>query len=87
MLLLIRKKRDGVGRNWKLMKDSISEYLRNGQVQMGASYGVGVRSSGRVQSGYEAGARYIGAESEEIGMVSFFLRLGIFIFFKVGIKQ
>ncbi|KAE9986841.1 hypothetical protein EG328_004560 [Venturia inaequalis] len=46
--------------------ESISEYLTNGQVQMGATYNVGVRSSGRVQSGLEAGARYINAETSEI---------------------
>lgn len=34
---------------------------------MGATYNVGVRSSGRVQSGLEAGARYINAELSEIG--------------------
>ncbi|QDS77177.1 hypothetical protein FKW77_001932 [Venturia effusa] len=46
--------------------ESISEYLTNGQVQMGATYDIGVRSSGRVQSGIEAGAKYINAETSEI---------------------
>ncbi|TID19029.1 cysteine desulfurase [Venturia nashicola] len=45
--------------------ESISEYLTNGQVQMGATYNVGVRSSGRVQNGREAGARYINAHTSE----------------------
>lgn len=34
---------------------------------MGASYNVGLRSSGRVQSGLEAGASYINADTSEIG--------------------
>jgi hypothetical protein len=34
---------------------------------MGATYRVGLRSSGRVDSGLEAAARYINAKPEEIG--------------------
>jgi hypothetical protein len=52
-----------------LTKDRISEYLSNGQVQMGATYQVGVRSLKRVQDGLEAGARYINAEFSEIGKI------------------
>jgi hypothetical protein len=36
---------------------------------MGATYQVGVRSSKRVESGLEAGARYINAKTSEIGKI------------------
>jgi selenocysteine lyase/cysteine desulfurase len=47
--------------------DAISDYLRNSNVQMGASYKVGKIASERFRKGYAAAAGWVGAGVEEIG--------------------
>ncbi|KAF2456219.1 pyridoxal phosphate-dependent transferase [Lineolata rhizophorae] len=45
---------------------SISDYLSNNNVQMGATYAVGCQSSDRYKLGYLSGAAYINAEPDEV---------------------
>ncbi|OLN95904.1 putative cysteine desulfurase [Colletotrichum chlorophyti] len=46
--------------------DSIRDYLSQTNVQLGASYNVGQRSTALYNQGYEAGAKYINASPDEI---------------------
>ncbi|KAF6814567.1 aminotransferase class-V [Colletotrichum sojae] len=46
--------------------DSIRDYLSQSNVQLGASYRVGQRSTALYNEGYEAGAKYINASPDEI---------------------
>jgi cysteine desulfurase family protein (TIGR01976 family) len=46
--------------------DSISHYLTNTNVQLGASYAIGKKSTAAVREGYEAGARFINAHADEV---------------------
>ncbi|KLU87363.1 cysteine desulfurase [Magnaporthiopsis poae ATCC 64411] len=46
--------------------DSIRDYLTNTNVQLGASYATGVKSTTKYSEGYEAAAKYINASTEEI---------------------
>jgi hypothetical protein len=52
-----------------LTNSSITNYLSNNNVQMGASYQIGQKSSKLFEEGCEAGARYINADPEEIGEI------------------
>ncbi|KAF2434053.1 PLP-dependent transferase [Tothia fuscella] len=46
--------------------ESISDYLSNNNVQMGASYAIGQKSTNLFREGCKAGARYINAEDDEV---------------------
>jgi selenocysteine lyase/cysteine desulfurase len=46
----------------------ISAYLSKTNVQLGASYDVGLKSTSLYSAGYEAAAKYINASPEEIGL-------------------
>lgn len=46
----------------------ISTYLSKTNVQLGASYTVGQKSTSLYSAGYEAAAKYINASPEEIGL-------------------
>jgi hypothetical protein len=46
---------------------SISDYLTNTNVQLGASYSVGQASSRKFAEGYAAAAKYINASPKEVG--------------------
>lgn len=46
---------------------SIRDYLLNTNVQLGATYATGKKSTGRYDEGYTAAAKYIGAERGEVG--------------------
>lgn len=46
--------------------DSIDQYLRSSNVQLGATYEVGKESTARHGAAYEAGARYLNAHPDEI---------------------
>jgi hypothetical protein len=45
----------------------ISSYLSNNNVQMGASYAIGQKSTNLFSEGCKAGARYINAQPDEVG--------------------
>jgi hypothetical protein len=60
----------------RIDRSSITEYLSNNNVQMGASYEIGQKSSKLYSEGYEAGARYINADPEEIGQTCRLERTG-----------
>lgn len=47
----------------------IRDYLIDTNVQLGASYKVGKASTSRVAEGFLAGAKYINASKDEIGML------------------
>ncbi|KAL7803602.1 selenocysteine lyase [Trichoderma aethiopicum] len=46
--------------------DSIKDYLSSTNVQLGASYAVGKKSTSAYRAGYQAAARYINADPDEI---------------------
>lgn len=50
--------------------DSIRDYLYTHNVQLGATYKAGEQSTEAYNKGLEAGARYINASVDEIGMLS-----------------
>lgn len=52
---------------------SIRGYLSATNVQLGATYAVGKKSTALYNAGYEAGAKYINASTNEIGKYQFFL--------------
>jgi selenocysteine lyase/cysteine desulfurase len=47
--------------------DSISTYLKSTNVQLGATYAVGLESTRGVNEGYAAAAKYINANQSDIG--------------------
>jgi selenocysteine lyase/cysteine desulfurase len=48
------------------LRDSIKDYLLNTNVQLGATYATGKKSTARYAEGYAAAAEYINASSDEI---------------------
>ncbi len=53
----------------------VQEYLLNTNVQLGASYAVGQKSTTRYTEGYAAAAKFINASPEEIGAYAYFSSL------------
>lgn len=49
---------------------SIRDYLSNNNVQLGATYPVGQKCNALFDEGEAAGARYINASTDEIGLYS-----------------
>lgn len=55
-------------------------YLSTSNVQLGASYKTAREATKRYEEGYEAAARFVGAERDEIGEFGG-MRGGFFLFF------
>ncbi|KAG7292106.1 hypothetical protein NEMBOFW57_002139 [Staphylotrichum longicolle] len=56
----------GGSQTLKAVAERIRDYLLNTNVQLGATYATGKKSTGRYDEGYTAAAKYIGAERGEV---------------------
>lgn len=64
---LLNRKHTHASKQFLLTIHSIQDYLSSTNVQLGASYAVGQRSTMLYDAGYDAAADYINASPDEIG--------------------